>query len=220
MNDMYCIYSMGGNVGSNGNSRISIDGKAGWCGASGLRLTNSVGIWLGRHSDTFNISIPINNVTRCLVSESAHAGSFVGLECENNSSQAPVTTCNGGVGSQSCLFAFEFSADGQGTGYGNSISNPYAYLVGTVFKFDNLNGGFDMTIQGLRSASFSNLQSYNFYGTTGCPATGSAVPTTIINWDCVHFQVASTVGLRAPVRRPITKKPVVKGAENERHEKH
>lgn len=186
MNDLFCIYSMGSNAGSNGNSRITIDGKAGWCGNSGMRLANAVGVWLGKHSDTFWISIPVNNVTRCAVLDSAHANTFQGFECEDNSSYGVVTTCNGGTALQGCIYGAELNADGSSTGYGNSFVAPYVYLTGTAFVTDNANGGYNLSISGLRSASFSNPQNYTFNGVLGCPANGSGVPININNWDCVY----------------------------------
>jgi hypothetical protein len=203
MNDMFCVYSTGGNVGSNGNSRISVDGKAGWCGASGLRIANAVGVWLGRHTDTFEVHIPVNNMARCAVLDSAHGSAFSAFECENNSSQAVVTTCNSGVAAQACIFGVEINADAGSTGYGNSFTDPYMYLTGTAFQVDNGNGATNLTITGLRSASFSNTNSYNFNGTLGCPANTSGVAATILDWDCVHFQTSATVGLirRTPPRK-------------------
>lgn len=210
LNNMFCIYSMGTVGSANGNSRISVDGKAGWCGDSGIRIPNSVGIWLGKKSDTFEIHTPVNNKTRCFALESAHANALSNVECENNGTPAVVTTCNGGVASQTCLIGIESNADGTGTGYGNSYTNPYVYSTGTAIVSDNVNGAYNLTITGLRSASFSNTNSYSFNGVLGCPGNTSGIPATILDWDCVHLQVTQTVGLIAGRRRSndkIIRKP-------------
>lgn len=188
----FCVYSIG--TSSGGNSRITIDGKAGWCGWSGSRNTNSVGIWLGKHSDTFEVHIPVNNMSRGAVLDSAHANNFDGFEIENNGTVTPVTTCNGGVASQACLFGLELTADAGSTGYGNTLRAPYVYQAGDAVHTDNVNGARNLTITGLRSDTFSNINSYSFNGTTGCPANGTAATAgtvTILDWDCVHIQTSA-----------------------------
>jgi hypothetical protein len=183
-NSLFGIFSMGTSKG--GNSRITVQGKAGWIGISGKRIPNSVGIWLGKHSDTFQISIPVNNVARCFVMDSAHTNFFDGADCENNSNSTPVDTCNGGVAKQDCIAGYEISADANSTGFGNSIGSPYVYLAGTAVKVDNTYGAAYLSIMALRSANFSNLNSYEFSGVKGCPASGVATTATIVDWDCTH----------------------------------
>ena len=192
LNSMYCIYSMG-LTGSGGNSRITIDGKAGWCGQAGGRVTNAVGVFLGRHSDTFKIDMPVNNVTRCFVLDSAHSIDFNASDCENTTaSMAPLTTCNGGVASQSCLVGYEISAESGAAGYGNTITDPYVYIVGTAFQIDNPAGSTDLTIIGFRNP-YNNNTNYSFNGVTGCPGNGSGINATIITYDCNHTLVSNTV---------------------------
>jgi hypothetical protein len=187
--NLFGIYSMGTTNG--GNSRITVDGRAGWI--DGLRIANSVGVWLGKHSDTFDIEIPVNLVTRCWVMDSAHSNK-VGGECEYNATYTVMTTCNGGVAAQSCNLGAEISADtATSTGYGNAFVAPYVYLAGTAFKVDNSNGAYNLDISALRGASFSNTNSYNFSGTTGCPLQSSGVQATIHTFDCNYSPIAPTV---------------------------
>jgi hypothetical protein len=180
--DTFCVYSQG--VTRGGNSRISFDGKAGWCDP--LRIPNSVGFWLGKHSDTFEIHTPINNASRCWVLDSAHSNLIIGAECENNSVWTMVTTCGN---SQKCIFGAEVHADRGSSGYGNVFSDLSIYLTGTAFEIDNSFGATSLYISGLRTASFSNLQSYSFSGKPGCPTSSTA---TILDWDCVHYPTQPT----------------------------
>jgi len=186
-NNKFGIYSMGTTGG--GNSAISVDGSAGWIGWSGTRSDNSVGIWLGKHSDTYDIKVPINNVAIGIGMDSAHANNLDGIRIEDNSTFTTVTTCNGGVGAQSCLIGVEISADAAGSGYGNTIISPYVYKVGNAFQADNVNGYRNLTIEGLRSDTFSNINSYSFVGVLGCPSGITNV--TINNWDC-HYPLLPT----------------------------
>jgi len=177
--DTFCVYSQG--VTKGGNSRISFSGKAGWCDP--LRIENSVGFWLGKHSDTFDIHTPINNASRCWVLDSAHSNVIDGAECENNNVWTMVTTCGN---TQNCVLGAEIHADRGSSGYGNVFTNLSIYLTGIAFRVDNSYGATSLYISGLRTASFSNLQSYSFNGVAGCPVSSAA---TILDWDCVHFAV-------------------------------
>jgi hypothetical protein len=186
-NNRYCVYAKGGTSG--GVSRFTFDGEDSFCDP--IRLENSVGYWLGKLSDTFTIDTPINNASRCWVIDSGHANK-IGGKCENNTTWTPVSTCNSGTAIQACDFGAEISEQDASHGYGNIFSGSYIYLTGTAFKIDN--ASFNLQILGFQADdSFSNTNSYSFNGTTGCPASGSGVAATILDYDCVHTQVAVTV---------------------------
>ena len=189
-NVQFGYYSMG--TSSGGCSRISVDGDAGWLGWSGSRGTNTVGMWLGKHSDTWRVSIPFNNFARGIVIDSGHANILANVDIENNSTYAPVTTCNGGVAAQACVDAVEISADASSTGYGNQITSLYPYLNNTAVMVDNANGATSLQVFGMRSASFSNTNSFSFSGVAGCPGNTSGIAATIVTWNCVHYQVTPT----------------------------
>jgi len=190
-NVRFAYYSIG--VTSGGCSRFTIDGKAGWLGWSGSRGTNTVAIFLGSHSDTWEIHAPINNFARGVLATSAHANSFISMDIENNSTYSPVSTCNGGVAAQQCIFGFEISASANSTGYGNDWLSTYVYLAGTAWVFDNAAGSRNGYIDGLRDDTFSNTNNFSFSGSTGCPANGSGLSIEIHTRDCNHAVVAQTV---------------------------
>ena len=179
-------------LASGGASRITVSGDRGYIAPNpGSRITDSVGIYLGKGSDTFLVTTPSNNETACFVLESSHANRMFG-KCENSSTYAPVTTCNGGVASQACTQAYEVSSDTNGHGWNNEF-NDYSYLVGTVFRFDNSTGAFNSHIMGDQTLSGQYLTHYDFYGTTTCPGNGSGIPSIVNTYDCNHTLVAQTV---------------------------
>lgn len=191
--NLECI-SMYGMPSSGGNSRITIDGGKGGCsGGDGARTTDSMGVVIDKRSDTIDVHIRVNNVSVCGYSESAHANTWDLFECEANATYTPVTTCNGGVATQSCNLAFEISSDANGNGWNNTWISPYAYLIGTVYQFDNATGEFNAQILYDRTLSGTYLTHYYFSGTTGCPGNGSGIPVMLLNWDCNHQLVAQTV---------------------------
>lgn len=188
------INAWGSTVG--GVSRVTIIGDRDYIAPNpGARITDGVGVYLGKGSDTFTVGSPSNNEAACVVLESSHANR-ISAKCENSTTYAPVTTCNGGVASQACTQAFEVSSDTNGHGWNNQF-NDYSYLVGTVFRFDNSTGAFNADIKGDQTLSGQFITHYDFYGTTGCPANGSTVPALISTYDCNHVLVAQTGGVSA-----------------------
>jgi hypothetical protein len=185
--NLFGVYSVG-TPSSGGSSRFTFDGQDSFIDGSGAagRTTNSVGFWLGKHSDTFTIDTAVNNVSRCWVIDSGHVNK-IGGKCENNSTYTPVSTCGGGVGSQGCLLGAELSEDATSTGYGNVFLAPYVYLTGTAFAVDN--EAFNLQILGFQADdSFSNTNAYSFAGVTGCPSNNSGVAATIATYDCFYKQ--------------------------------
>lgn len=182
------IFAMGATSG--GCSRFSVEGKSNYlANVNGSRTTDSIGIWLGKGSDTWDIAAPINNVAACVASDSAHAIIFRG-ECEDNATYAPVSTCNGGVATQSCIVMAEVSSDSNGHGWNFIFEHAYGYLVGTLYQFDNATGAFNSYISWDRTLAGQYLTHYNIAGTTGCPAPASGVKMGIDNYDC-HYSIAS-----------------------------
>jgi hypothetical protein len=81
-----------------------------------------------------------------------------------------VTTCNGGVAAQACNLGAEISADATSSGYGNAFTSPNTCTsTGTAFKVDNANGSYNLSISGLRGASFSNTNSVQLRGNARLP---------------------------------------------------
>jgi hypothetical protein len=149
-------------------------------------------MWFGRQSDTIKVNSAINNVAACYVMDSAHSWQING-ECEDNSTYAPVTTCNGGVGTQNCTVMAEVSSDANGSGWNGTFLNAYAYLVGTVYQYDNATGAFNTQILGDRTLSGQYTTHYSFSGATGCPGNASGIKAIITAYDCNHQLIAQTV---------------------------
>lgn len=187
------IHSWGTSNAASGVSRISILGDRNYISPNpGSRITDAVGVFLGKKSDTFTVNAPVNNMATCYVLDSAHANRIFG-KCEDNSTYAPVTTCNGGVATQNCTQAIEISSDANGNGWGNEYDF-YAYLMGTVYRFDNSTGTFQGHISGDQTISGTGFTThYDFFGTTTCPGNGSGIPIIITAYDCNHQLVAQTV---------------------------
>jgi hypothetical protein len=173
---------------SGGTSRFEVSGRAGWI--DGLRIVDSVGIWLGRFADTFDISVPVNETARGLVIESGHANNYSG-EFEENGTPTVVTTCNGGVASKSCIVGVEINGDTNGTSYGNTLMDVYIYNAGVAIQTDSSFVN-QLQIFGLR-ADGGNTNNYNFNGATGCPGNGSGVSAVVSTYDCNHQLVAQTI---------------------------
>jgi hypothetical protein len=171
---------------SGGTSRFDVTGRSGWI--DGLRIVDSIGVWLGRFSDTYNIHIPINETARGVVIESGHANNVSG-DFEENGSDTVVTTCNGGVASKSCIVAFELNSDSYGTGYGNTLVDPYSYNAGVAVQVDSANVQ-EFQVLGLRTDG-GNTNNYNFMGTFGCPAMGSGVHASIHTFDCEYSSLST-----------------------------
>jgi hypothetical protein len=184
--DKIGIYSVA-EPSSGGTSRFDISGRAGWI--DGLRVVDSIGIWTGRFSDTWDIDIPINETARGWVNESGHSNVFRG-DFEENGTDTVVTTCNGGVASKSCIIGVELTGDSSGTSYGNMLVKPYIYNAGVAIQIDSTNVN-QTQIFGLR-ADGGNTNNYKINGTTGCPASASGVSAVIITYDCSHVMVAVT----------------------------
>jgi hypothetical protein len=196
-NSLFGFFGMGVGGTSGGCSRVSIEGKANYFASNpGSRLTDSVGVWMGKGSDTLFFNAAINNVSLCWGFETSHANTVSG-DCENSVSgtgPTPVTTCNGGTALQSCLIGVEASSDTNGRGYANDFSNAYIYNVGNVFQFDNSTGAYQAKIFGdrtLSGAAYTNH--FYFYGTAGCPGNGSGIPVIIHTFDCNHELVSQSV---------------------------
>jgi len=189
--NLFGVFAYGG--ASGGCSRWSVSGKGGQIRANpGSRVTNSEAIHLGKGSDTWDINIPINDVSVGYVLDSAHANIIRG-EYEVNATLAPVTTCNSGVGAQSCIVGAEVSSESNGHGWNNTFSNAYFYLVGTVYQFDNATGAFNAAIIGDRTLSGQYITHYSFSGVTGCPGNASGIKAVIVAYDCNHQIVTQTV---------------------------
>lgn len=172
------LHAWGSTTG--GASRIAVLGKRHYISPNpSTRITDSVGVYLGKGSDTFDIQAPVNFVAACYVLESSH-GNRISGECEDNSTYAAVTTCNGGVATQNCTQGAEVSSDTNGHGWNNFFDGMYAYLVGTVYRFDNTAGAFNSTILGDRTLSGQFTTHYDIAGTTTCPA----FPITVLTYDC------------------------------------
>lgn len=188
-----CVYAAG--TTSGGVSGITLFGQNSQCEVRGSRTADAVGHFWGSHVDTVIDMTPMNNVAFGVILESAHAN-LIMSRIENDGTTPPVTTCNGGVGLQSCTVAIQMAAGAGSTGYGNVINAPYVYTFGTVIK-EVGNNMVDLQVFGLRSVSnppfAANLVNYNFNGTTGCPGTGSGVQALIQTYDCNHVIVAQTV---------------------------
>jgi len=173
-------------VSGGGSSRISIIGKRDYISPNpGSRITDAVGLYLCG-ADTYDISAPVNNVATGIVLEKSHAV-IARDEVEDNSTYAAVTTCNGGVATQNCTQGVEVSSDTNGHGWVNFFDGFYAYLVGTVYRFDNSTGAFDTTITSPRDLSGQYTTHYDFAGTTGCPSNNSSVTAAIVAYDCTYF---------------------------------
>lgn len=178
---------------SGGCSRVKVTGGSGYITPNaGSRIADSVGIWLGHNSDTWDIDVPINNQAACIVNDSGHAH-WINAKCENGGTFDIVTTCNSGVASQACTAAFEWSADANGSGWNTEFDGAYAYKVGNVYQFDNSTGAFNASIMAPRDLSGQYTVHYTFYGTTGCPAGSSGIPVIVSAYDCNHQLVAATI---------------------------
>lgn len=189
--NMFGIFALGS--ASGGCSRWVVDGKGGHIRSTpGSRVTNSEGIHLGKGSDTWDINIPINDQSIGYTLDSTH-GNVIRGEFEVNATLAPVTTCNGGVGLQACVTGAEISAESNAHGWNNHFLDPYFYLVGTVYQFDNATGAFNSYIEGDRTLSGQYTQHYYFYGTTTCPGSASGIPVILSTYDCNHQLIAQTV---------------------------
>jgi hypothetical protein len=177
-------------------SGITLTGSNSQCEVRGSRTTDSVGHFWGLHTDTVRDETPINNVGFGIILEGAHSN-FISPRLENDSSVTPISTCNGGVGLQSCTTAIQLSATGGSTGGGNVIVGLYSFLFGDVIKTVGTGAttGSDLQIYGFRMGhTFAwNTNNYNFNGTTGCPASGSGVGAVVLTYDCNHVLVAQTV---------------------------
>jgi hypothetical protein len=189
--NMFAIFAYGG--ASGGCSRFHVYGMGGHIRASpGSRVTNSEGVHLGKGSDTWDLNIPINDVSVGYTLDSAHANIIRG-DFEVNATLAPVTTCNGGTGLQACVTGAEVSAESNGHGWSNHFADPYFYLVGNVYQFDNSTGAHNSIIEGDRTLNGQYTQHYYFYGTTGCPAPGSGVAVILSTYDCAYTSAVSAV---------------------------
>lgn len=178
-----------------GTSRIWIRGGFIDGGVPGSRLTDSTGGAFGGFTDTITWDIAVNNVAWGTFWENSHDNKIMGF-VEDNSTVTPVTTCNGGVGSQSCIVGHEFTADTSGHSFGNSIETDEVYLTGNAVYIGSTAASFIsiMAPKWMNSGGASgNTNDFNFMGTTGCPANASGNHATIVAWNCVHF--TSAVGV-------------------------
>lgn len=193
------VYFSGNLVGIHGwcgsggaASRVSVMGKRDYISPNPTtRITDSIGMYLCG-ADTFDFAAPINNVATGIVLDHAHANIIRG-EVEDNSTYAAVTTCNGGVATQNCTQGAEVTSDANSHGWNNFFDGFYAYLVGTVYRFDNSTGAFNSSIIGDRSLSGQYTTHYDFYGTTTCPGNASGIPVIVNDYDCNHALVTQTV---------------------------
>ena len=182
-----CVDNAPAPSSAGGNSRDKIFG--GFCNPQ--RRPDSVGIYMTEYTDTLMTSMAINNASTCWAFENAHANYIQG-ECENDNAPTVVQTCNGGVASQSCINADRLTADNGGRGYGNYFAGIMAYRDDTALRIDSPNV-INTTFIGLRGGSFMTTHSYMINGVYGCPGNGSGASVTILDWDCIHTQVAVTV---------------------------
>ncbi len=185
------IHAWGTNNAASGVSRITIIGDRNYISPNpSTRIPDSVGIYLGKKSDTFTINAPVNNSAACFVLESAHANRIYG-KCEDNSTYAPVTTCNGGTATQGCTQAVEASSDSNANGWNNKFGI-YGYLVGTVYRFDNAAGSFNAKIEWDQTLPGQYLTHFDFAGATGCPTSGTV---SIDTYDCQFPSAGSGITL-------------------------
>lgn len=140
LTDRVGVQALGSSAGGIGVSRIRFYG--GEINAS--RTPDSVGFHLGDTSDTFDINTPINNVATCWNLENSHANKVSGADCENQGAFTVVSTCNGGVASQTCIKGF--SSIGQSGGPDNArtntVENTYIYNTGTAVSWDQYSNYF------------------------------------------------------------------------------
>lgn len=114
-----------------GVSRIQFDG----CRYNGNHQADSIGVFLGKFSDTVYLNgMAQNNVAFGVVIEGGH-GHLIKAQLENNGAWSPVSTLNGGVGEQAGVRGVVINADNAGRVKNNVISDAYIYNFGNAFEF-------------------------------------------------------------------------------------
>ena len=132
LTDRVGVQALGSSAGGVGVSRIRFYGGE----INSSRTPDSVGFHLGDTSDTFDINTSINNVAIGWNLENSHANKISGADLENQGAFTVVSTCNGGVASQTCIKGFSSVGQSSSNARNNTVENTYIYNTGTAVSWD------------------------------------------------------------------------------------
>jgi len=155
---------MGSGTGSTGTSRIKFVSGSVNC----ANLPDSIGAYFGNFSDTMRWSVSENSCAIGAMTASGHMNEFVYGDYEIAGGTYPVvTTCNGGVASQTCTKGVLVLADNSSNTWANQIVGNEIVSVGNAIEMAGISAnpptqskvGFNMFRTNTANCVFNNATS-------------------------------------------------------------